>query len=435
MRIDDAKCLHVFTATKVEYVSDVPQQPIIAVVGAGIIGSAVACALARDGRRVILIDRAPPGEAGASYGNAGHVATELVETLPAPALLAGFWRELTAFGGVLDIPLRRLAVFAPWALRFAAAAFRQRENTAKLAPLVRPAVPALIAFLGELGRGDLIRQHGHYQAWLRGGGQPAADRQAAHMHRLDVETRPAPEEVLESIRRAARAETAAGLWFPRCAHVLDPLEVVRAFAHGAMERGASFLRREVRALRVSGGALEVVTDSEPVVAHTVVVCLGVWSAPLLAPFGLRAPLEAVRGYHIQMPDAVPLVDAPIVYSDKNIVVTPMARRVRATSYMEFAGAAAPPDPRKTAWLRRCVREFGYACADDAESWVGPRPVLPDYLPAMGRVAAVPNLCYAFGHQHIGLTLSAVTAHAMADFIAGRPRPELEAYDLKRFSLI
>ena len=48
-----------------------------------------------------LFDRAPPGEAGASFGNAGHVATELVEPLPAPGLLFGFWRELFAFGGVL----------------------------------------------------------------------------------------------------------------------------------------------------------------------------------------------------------------------------------------------------------------------------------------------------------------------------------------------
>lgn len=407
-------------------------QPTIAVIGAGVIGSAIACALAREGRRVILVDRAPPGEAGASYGNAGHVATELVETLPAPALLVNFWRELGAFGGVLDIPLRRLPAFAPWALRFAAAAFRQRANTARLAPLVRPAVPALIEMLGSLGRGDLIRQHGHYQVWLKAGGQAGAAKQAEAMRRLEVETRPAPADLLEAVRVAARSDQAAGLWFPGCAHVLDPLEIVRAFAQGAAEHGATFLRRDVRALRVVRDGIEVVGDAEPFTVSSAVVCLGVWSAPLMKPFGLRAPLEAVRGYHLQMPAAKPLADAPIVYSDRNIVVTPMAARVRATSFMEFETATAPADPRKVAWLRGCVREFGYECADDAQSWVGPRPVLPDYLPAMGRVAAAPNIFYSFGHQHIGLTLSAMVARAMADLVAGRPRPELAAYDLSRF---
>ena len=60
------------------------QQETIAVIGAGVIGSAVACALALEGRRVLLIDRDAPGEAGASFGNAGHIATELLEPLPSP---------------------------------------------------------------------------------------------------------------------------------------------------------------------------------------------------------------------------------------------------------------------------------------------------------------------------------------------------------------
>jgi glycine/D-amino acid oxidase-like deaminating enzyme len=41
-------------------------QDTIAVIGAGVIGAAVA----RDGRRVVLLDRAEPGVAGASFGNA-----------------------------------------------------------------------------------------------------------------------------------------------------------------------------------------------------------------------------------------------------------------------------------------------------------------------------------------------------------------------------
>ena len=126
------------------------QQETIAVIGAGVIGASAAFALARSGRRVVLVDRSPPGEGGASFGNAGHVATELIEPLPSPQLLFGFWRDLFALDGVLDIPLRRLAAFAPWAMRFAGAAFRKEQNTRHLAPFVRPAVPALCAFDGGL---------------------------------------------------------------------------------------------------------------------------------------------------------------------------------------------------------------------------------------------------------------------------------------------
>src|SRR5215469_5140064 len=96
----------------------------IAVIGAGVIGSAIAYALAAEGRRVVLFDRAEPGVGGASFGNVGHIAAELVQPLPSRQLLFGFWRELSWFGGPLDIPLRRLFAIAPWAWRFAHAAFR-----------------------------------------------------------------------------------------------------------------------------------------------------------------------------------------------------------------------------------------------------------------------------------------------------------------------
>src|SRR5437868_14884009 len=97
----------------------------VAVVGAGVVGCAVAWALTKAGKRVLLIDRADPATAGASFGNVGHIATEQLQPLPSPQLLASFWRELVAFGGVLDIPLRRVLTMAPWTTRFALAAFRQ----------------------------------------------------------------------------------------------------------------------------------------------------------------------------------------------------------------------------------------------------------------------------------------------------------------------
>jgi D-hydroxyproline dehydrogenase len=411
------------------------EQDSIAVIGAGVIGSSIAYALAREGHRVVLIDRALPGEGGASFGNAGHVATELVEPLPSPALLFNFWRELFSFGGVLDIPAHRLGIFGPWAARFAQAAFRRRANTRHLAPFVRPAVPALLRMLGDLGRPDLIRQHGHYQVWLGNQVERRAREQARNMEMLEVATQTAPREFTEAARRAARADAAAALWFPNCAHVVDPLEVVRAFADAAGRHGTRFLRADVRELHPDRPGVQIVTESQTLSVGRAIVCAGVWSAPLLTRYGLKIPLEAARGYHVQMPGAVPLVDAPILYSDANIVVTPMAGRVRATSFMEFAGTDAPPDPRKPAWLRATVRSLGYQCDDSTPSWVGPRPVLPDYLPAIGRVEHAPGILYAFGHQHIGLTLCAVTANTMADLVARRtPAVDITAFDLRRFGV-
>ena len=65
--------------------------------------------------------------------------------------------------------------------------------------------------------------------------------QARSMAQLGIDTQPVPAEQLLPLQRAARAQMAAGLWFPNSAHVIDPLEAVRAFAAAAVARGSNAL--------------------------------------------------------------------------------------------------------------------------------------------------------------------------------------------------
>jgi D-hydroxyproline dehydrogenase len=409
------------------------EQDTIAVIGAGVIGAAAAFALSREGRRVSLLDRAEPGEAGASFGNAGHIAAELVQPLPSPTLLFGFYRELFRFGGALDLSPRQALRMAPWIGKFAAAAFKRGKHTRLLAPLVRPSAEVWERWARAIGRPELLKRHGHYEISL---GPKSGDRMrgyAAEMARIGVRTRPVPAEQLLPLQRGANAATGAGLWFEDSAHIVDPLEAVRALAAAALKCGATFRKLDVKGLVARGDKIEVLNDAAPLVVDSALVCGGVRSAALLAPFGLRAPLQAVRGYHIEMPGQASFFDAPIAYVDDRVIVTPMSGRVRATSYMEFADADAPADSRKPARLRRRLRALGYACEPSGPSWLGSRPVLPDYLPGIGRAPGPAKLFYAIGHQHIGLTLAPFTAELVADVVAGRePSISLAAFDLQRF---
>jgi glycine/D-amino acid oxidase-like deaminating enzyme len=409
------------------------EQDTIAVIGAGIVGAAVAYALAREGRRVLLLDRADPGIAGASFGNVGHIAAELVQPLPSPSLLFGFWRELFVFGGALDLSARQALRMLPWIRRFAAAAFKRAENTSCLAPLVVTSAVNWARWLEEIGRSDLMRRHGHYEIELGKRGQTRMRAQARAMEQLGVKTREMTADELLPLRQAAGSETAAGLWFEHSAHVIDPLEAVRAFVAAAAARNTTLQRLDVRALVPRGDKIEVMGGQAPLVVDAAVVCAGMGSAALLAPFGLHAPLQAVRGYHIELPGHAPFLDAPVVYTREHTLVTPMAGRLRASSYMEFTSADAPADPRKAARLRQILRGLGYACDLEGASWVGARPVLPDYLPGIGRAPGTAKLFYAIGHQHIGLTMAPITGELVAALLAQRtPRHTLAGFNLRRF---
>jgi glycine/D-amino acid oxidase-like deaminating enzyme len=255
------------------------------------------------------------------------------------------------------------------------------------------------------------------------------------MRALDVPTRPMRDGELAPIRAAARATEAAGLLYEATGHVLDPLEAVRALAQGAADRGATVSRLDVRSVQPRGAQIEILGDRAAVLADAAIVCAGFEAGRLLRPLGVSVPLEGVRGYHVECAGAGALADAPVVYARQSLVVTPLRGRLRASSYMEFARPGAPPDPRKPAHLRALARSLGYPFDAEGPSWMGVRPVLPDYLPGIGRVRGT-RIFYAVGHQHVGLTTAPLTGELIADLLAERePRIPIGAFDLERFGRV
>ena len=65
--------------------------------------------------------------------------------------------------------------------------------------------------------------------------------------------------------------------------------------------------------------------------------------------------------------------------------------------------------------------------------LGFRPTLPDFLPILG-LTKNKNIIYAFGHQHLGWTLGAITGKIISGIVAGeKTNLNLDPYSSKRFN--
>ncbi len=64
-----------------------------------------------------------------------------------------------------------------------------------------------------------------------------------------------------------------------------------------------------------------------------------------------------------------------------------------------------------------------------QEWLGFRPTFPDALPVIGYSLNSNRLLYAFGHQHIGLTLAGITGKLISELING----EKLCHDIEAFS--
>lgn len=404
------------------------------VVGAGIVGLACALRLRRLGLRTTLVDPQASPES-ASYGNAGHIAVEQVEPLASWATIRSAPRRLFAFGGALDV--RDPLACAPWMARFvhAAAPTRFQAGRAALHSLLDRALPAWQALTRDLDRTDLLRADGHVVLWesartaqRRRDAWRAADTGSATVRDLDAAE-------LDAYGSLLRQRPAGGVRFAGTGQVADVAQMLRALRQSFDAAGGDFIRGRVRAIEIEDGAAQaLLDDGRRVAADIVLVTAGVGSAELMATLGPRPPLIAERGYHLQwLQHDWPVDSPPVVFEDRSMIVTCFHGGLRAAGFVEFAPAKAPPDPDKWSALRRHASALGLPVSGHGDEWFGARPTLPDYLPAIGRSTAAPNLLYAFGHQHLGLTLAPITSEIIAALVGGRePAVALAPFDLQRF---
>ncbi len=402
----------------------------IFIVGGGIVGLNVALALQGRGHSVTVYERSEGGSVAASYGNAGHIATEQVEPLASRAMIRSAFSRLFMNGGALSLPLAGVSRWLPFSLRLIAAA---RPDTflrgkAALSRLVNDALPAWRRRLDDIGAADLLREDGHFVVW-----ETPATAAAALKAWRDTDTgsatwREVGAEELAALKGLTTVPVAGAIRFDGTGQVADPRRLLDTLAATFTARGGQIVHEAVTALRIEGGRPVVGTAS----ADAAVVCAGVWSKPLMEALGYIVPIVAERGYHIQSavpawPQGLP----PVVFEDRSMIVTRFEGGVRAASFVEFNTTDAPPDARKWQRLERHVRDLGLPFGDTAKAarWMGARPTLPDYLPAIGQARGLP-VYYAFGHQHLGLTLAAVTGERVGAMIDDGVVPA--EFDLSRF---
>lgn len=410
----------------------------VVVIGGGVIGAACAYRLLRSGRPTVWLD-AGGASRPASYGNAGHVAIEQTRPLAAPEAIRSAPRRLFAAGGALDFRLGDAASWAPWAARYLAASTPQRADKGSLAlgGLLGGAMPAWRRLAADLGAPDLLCEDGHLIVW-----ETAASAKAglAHWRAADTgqaEVQPLAAAELAPLSQRLGRPLAGAARIARTGQISDPTVMMDALAAACAALGGT--RRTARVVRLepAAGRIRIVLASgETLNPARVVVASGVGSGALLEGLGYSAPIIAERGYHIE--GAILAGDhgwassPPVVFEDRSMIVTRFGDRLRAASFVEFGREASPPDPRKWARLKRHVRELGLPMAEPYTEWMGARPTLPDYLPAIG--SGGDGLVYAFGHQHLGLTMAAITGEIVADLIAGRAPPiALSPFDLDRFA--
>jgi glycine oxidase len=375
-----------------------PSKPNVAIIGAGVIGLAIAWRLAARGTPVQVFDRGAAG-AGASHAAAGMLAA-CAEAEPGEEALVALGRESQA----------RWPAFAAELLAASGIDVELRPEGTLLLALTADDQARLTHQLGFQQKLGLPLQ------WIS-----AADTRRREPH--------------------LAGKLAGAVFSPEDTQV-DNRKLVAALRVAAEAAGASVSEyRPVRAISSRGGRVDgiILDDGTKVPADVVVLAAGAWARSIegVDP-KLRPPVRPIKGQMLalRMDPAAPLVNH-VVWAPGAYLVPRRDGRLLVGATVEEKGydtsltAGGILTLLEAAW--RAVPAIEELPVD--EMWVGHRPGSRDDAPILG-AGPIDGLIYATGHHRNGILLAPTTADAIARLVLdGAIEALMRPFGIERFDLL
>ena len=408
----------------------------VAVLGAGIVGLSTALTLQHAGFQVTVFDQAEPGK-GASFGNAGVFAD--YARLP----MASFSNLLAMPGMLIDrespLSIRKshLSKMVPYGYRFAKAALpenykRGGDTLTALSELAQAADEQLWSLAEAhdlIGTSGCLALYGSEGGLQKGLAQQLQEREArgVALEYLDANG-------VHDLEPDLMPFYTGGVRYKHTRFAKSPYQLSQRYFDKLLALGGRFHQAEVRDVHATEHHADVVHAQGIDRFDAVVLAAGVASRELARRLGSEIPVVSERGYHLMVDAGERRINRPVVWLDKSVFLTPMTDGIRIAGTAEFANPDDAPSAARSELMMRLARTmFGQELQERSE-WVGSRPSMPDSLPVVGYSPNSERVIFAFGHGHLGLSLSAATAVLIRQMLAGEPRHSmLKALSPRRFA--
>ena len=406
----------------------------IAIIGAGFIGLASAAALMRDGHRVTLFDPAGVGQ-GASFGNAGTFAHYACIPVNNPSVFHDLPRFLLSNDSPFRLRWGYLPHLAPWLARFMASSLPRRyeASAAALAALLDCAQDGYAPLLADAELARFVRPRECLYLYSNAASFDGARAALDLRQKLGVTFEVLGGSDIRALEPALAPIFERGVLFSNSWHFSDPAGFLQTLYQQLAAQGLTLERSAVQAVEPLADGASVNVDGSARRFSHVVIATGARSAQFAKQCGDAVPLDTERGYHVRFPGAQQLISRPVGWAERGFYMTPMSDGLRVAGTVELAGFGDTRNRSLLDLLTFSSKRALPGLDTPDSSWLGFRPTLPDGVPVLGRSRASSRVIYAFGHQHLGLTLAGVSGRIVADLIAQRAPPlDLAPYAATRF---
>jgi glycine oxidase len=202
-----------------------------------------------------------------------------------------------------------------------------------------------------------------------------------------------------------------------------------------METGIEAMSLKIEHARVTG----IETSRGWVATDRLVIAGGAWSS-LLGASDIALPnlgIKPVRGQMLCF-EANPPVARHVIYTPRGYIVPRYDGRLLAGSTTEHAGFEKRVTAAGVQAILAAALEISprIASLPMTDSWAGLRPRAADTLPVLGPCAEITGVFYATGHYRNGILLAPITGELIARAIVdGMVPSELNIFSPDRFDMV
>lgn len=196
----------------------------------------------------------------------------------------------------------------------------------------------------------------------------------------------------------------------------------------------------VTSLKIERGRVTGIETSRGFIAtDRTVIAGGAWSS-LLGASDIALPnlrIKPVRGQMLSF-EANPQLFGHVIYSPRGYIVPRRDGRLLAGSTTEHAGFEKRVTAAGVHSILSAALEISQRIASlpMTDSWAGLRPRAADTLPVLGPCAEIDGVFYATGHYRNGILLAPITGELIARAIVDRVfPPALDIFSPDRFGLV
>ncbi|MGR0277648.1 NAD(P)/FAD-dependent oxidoreductase [Marinomonas dokdonensis] len=391
----------------------------IAVIGAGIIGLSSALWLQKAGYKVTIIDRQSPGE-GASFGNAGVMANFSCLPFTRFKMLPKIPKLLANASSPLSISKHYIPEMLPYGWHYMKSCFRYKHSRQALTNLQSKAFESDQVLLNMTSGQSLIHKGGCLALFASQESiEKAKTGDMLERQNLGVNLSFVDHHQVKELEPALQPFYAGGVYYPDTRFTVSPIQLSRCYAKYFVENGGKIIKDQVNRVKCENNGVSVQTTTETHYFDRLVIAAGSASKKLIDQLGCKLPLVSERGYHIMIRSDNPTcLTRPVAWLDKSVFLSPIEESMRLAGMAEFAHIDAPATKLRIDNLKAQAKEM---LGDDIEyssEWFGSRPATPDTIPIIGHLPSNDKVTLAFGHGHIGLTLSAVTGRLVSELVQG-----------------